>query len=190
MAGFALAAAADTGGQAMLLAPTEVLARQHAEGLGGLLAQAGVTCALLTGSTPVAERASITERFAAGDVDVLIMNFANCDMVGHTGVFGAAVKAVRAVDEGVGKVVEKVLASGGTALIVADHGNAEQMSFDDGAPCTSHTTNLVPFIVAGEQYAGAALREGGALCDVAPTLLQVMGLPKPEEMEGKSLIKE
>ncbi|MCI8413328.1 MAG: 2,3-bisphosphoglycerate-independent phosphoglycerate mutase [Clostridia bacterium] len=127
---------------------------------------------------------------AVGDVDVLIMNFANCDMVGHTGVFGAAVKAVRAVDEGVGKVVEKVLASGGTALIVADHGNAEQMSFDDGAPCTSHTTNLVPFIVAGEQYAGAALREGGALCDVAPTLLQVMGLPKPEEMEGKSLIKE
>ena len=127
---------------------------------------------------------------AVGDVDVLIMNFANCDMVGHTGVFGAAVKAVRAVDEGVGKVVEKVLASGGTALIVADHGNAEQMSFDDGAPCTSHTTNLVPFIVAGEQYAGAALREGGALCDVAPTLLKVMGLPKPEEMEGKSLIKE
>ncbi len=126
---------------------------------------------------------------AVGNTDVLIMNFANCDMVGHTGVFGAAVKAVRAVDEGVGKVVQKVIASGGTALIVADHGNAELMSFDDGAPCTSHTTNLVPFIVAGEKYAGKTLKLGGALCDVAPTLLDVMGVPQPKEMEGKSLLK-
>ncbi len=125
---------------------------------------------------------------AVGKVDVLIMNFANCDMVGHTGVFGAAVKAVQAVDEGVGKVVEKILASGGTALIMADHGNAELMSFDDGAPCTSHTTNLVPFIVAGEKYVGVKLRDGGALCDVAPTLLKAMGVEQPKEMEGKSLI--
>ena len=124
-----------------------------------------------------------------GKVDVLIMNFANCDMVGHTGVFNAAVKAVRAVDDGVGKVVEKVLSTGGTALVCADHGNAEQMNFDDGAPCTSHTTNLVPFIVAGEKYAHAKLRTGCALCDVAPTLLQAMGLPQPEEMEGKSIIE-
>lgn len=126
---------------------------------------------------------------AVGNVDVLIMNFANCDMVGHTGVFGAAAKAVKAVDDGVGKVVEKVLSTGGTALIVADHGNAELMSFDDGAPCTAHTTNPVPFIVAGEKYVNSELKEGGALCDVAPTLLHVMGETKPKEMEGKSLIK-
>lgn len=126
---------------------------------------------------------------AVGETDVLIMNFANCDMVGHTGVFNAAVKAVRAVDEGVGKVVQKVLATGGTALVVADHGNAELMSFEDGAPCTSHTTNPVPFIVAGDKYVGKTLRTGGALCDVAPTLLDVMGVAQPKEMEGKSLIK-
>lgn len=123
-----------------------------------------------------------------GNVDVLIMNFANCDMVGHTGVFNAAVKAVQAVDDGVGKVVQKVLETGGTALIVADHGNAELMSFDDGAPCTSHTTNLVPFIVAGERYVGKPLRASGALCDVAPTLLDVMGVEQPKEMEGVSLL--
>ncbi len=121
-------------------------------------------------------------------LDVLILNFANCDMVGHTGVFNAAVKAVKAVDECVKTVVEKVLSTGGTALVTADHGNAELMSFDDGAPCTSHTTNPVPFIVAGEKYVGRKLREGGALCDVAPTLLDVMGLTAPAEMEGKSLL--
>ena len=126
---------------------------------------------------------------AVGKTDVLIMNFANCDMVGHTGVFGAAVKAVQAVDEGVGKVVQKVLESGGTALICADHGNAELMSFDDGAPCTAHTTNPVPFILAGKAFLGAKLRDGGALCDVAPTLLDVMGAEKPKEMEGKSLLR-
>lgn len=123
-----------------------------------------------------------------GGLDVLILNFANCDMVGHTGVFGAAVKAVQAVDACLQKVVEKVLSTGGTALVTADHGNAELMSFDDGAPCTSHTTNFVPFIVAGEKYVGRRLRTDGALCDVAPTLLAVMGVEKPEEMEGKSLI--
>lgn len=124
-----------------------------------------------------------------GNTDVLILNYANCDMVGHTGVFGAAVKAVKAVDDGVGKLVEKILSTGGTALIVADHGNAERMSFDDGAPCTAHTTNPVPFILAGDKFVGAKLRDGGALCDVAPTLLQVMDLPQPKEMEGKSLLK-
>lgn len=126
---------------------------------------------------------------AVGNVDVLIMNFANCDMVGHTGVFNAAVKAVKAVDDGVGKVVDAVLKTGGTALILADHGNAELMSFDDGAPCTAHTTNPVPFIVAGEKYVGRKLGTGGALCDVAPTLLDVMGVAKPVEMEGKSLVE-
>lgn len=78
--------------------------------------------------------------------------------------------------------------NGGTALVTADHGNAEQMCFDDGSPCTSHTTNPVPFVVAGEKYVGATLRTGGALCDVAPTLLDVMDVKKPPEMEGESLI--
>lgn len=124
-----------------------------------------------------------------GNVDVLILNFANCDMVGHTGVFEAAVKAVKTVDECLSKLVPAIHATGGTALVTADHGNAEQMCFDDGSPCTAHTTNLVPFIVAGERYKGAELEKSGALCDVAPTLLSVMGVEKPVEMEGKSLIK-
>ena len=124
-----------------------------------------------------------------GNVDVLILNYANCDMVGHTGVFDAAVGAVKTVDECLSKLLPAILATGGTALVTADHGNAEQMSFDDGSPCTAHTTNLVPFIVVGEKYKGAQLLDGGALCDVAPTLLSVMGVNKPAEMEGKSLIK-
>ena len=124
-----------------------------------------------------------------GKTDVLIMNFANCDMVGHTGVFDAAVKAVRTVDECVGKVVDAVLATGGTALVFADHGNAELMSFEDGSPCTSHTTDPVPFIVCGDDYVGCELSDGGALCDVAPTLLHTMGVPQPAEMTGKCLIK-
>lgn len=123
-----------------------------------------------------------------GNVDVLILNFANCDMVGHTGVFDAAVKAVKTVDECLSKLVPAIQATGGTALVTADHGNAELMCFDDGSPCTSHTTNLVPFIVAGDKYAKATLEKTGALCDVAPTLLDVMGVEKPVEMEGKSLI--
>lgn len=124
-----------------------------------------------------------------GAVDALILNFANCDMVGHTGVFGAAVKAVQAVDECLKTVVEAVLATGGTAIVTADHGNAELMSFDDGAPCTSHTTNPVPLVVAGSKFASASLREGGALCDVAPTLLAAMDVEKPAEMEGESLVR-
>ena len=125
-----------------------------------------------------------------GNVDVLILNFANCDMVGHTGVLSAAKKAVGTVDECVGKVVEAIKTTGGTALVTADHGNAELMQFDDGAPCTSHSTNPVPFIVAGDAYIGKTLKDGGALCDVAPTLLDVMGMKKPSEMTGKSLINE
>lgn len=123
-----------------------------------------------------------------GDVDVLILNYANCDMVGHTGVFEAAKKAVVAVNECLEKLIPAIQKTGGTVLLTADHGNAEQMSFDDGSPCTSHTTNLVPFVLVGDKYVGGSLREGGALCDVAPTLLDVMGLAQPDEMEGKSLI--
>ena len=122
--------------------------------------------------------------------DVLILNFANCDMVGHTGVLTAAVKAVEAVDECLKKVVEAVWKTGGTAIVTADHGNAEVMQFEGGSPCTSHTTNLVPLVVAGDKYIGKKLKAGKALCDVAPTLLDIMGVKKPEEMTGESIIEK
>ena len=125
-----------------------------------------------------------------GKTDVLIMNYANCDMVGHTGVFDAAVKAVKTVDECMGKVVDAVVKTGGIAIVFADHGNAELMSFADGSPCTSHTTNPVPCVICGDKYVGVQLREGGALCDVAPTLLEAMGVPQPAEMTGKSLLRK
>lgn len=122
----------------------------------------------------------------SGKYDMIILNFANCDMVGHTGIFDAAVKAVEAVDDCVGKVVGAVLEMGGTALITADHGNADRMVDDDGEPFTAHTTNPVPFCVIGYD---CELRDGGRLADIAPTMLQIMGIPQPEEMDGKSLIK-
>ena len=125
------------------------------------------------------------QRIESGKYDVIILNFANCDMVGHTGVFDAAVKAVETVDECVGKVVEATLKMGGIAMITADHGNAEQMLQADGkSPMTAHTTNVVPFILCG---AGTELREG-RLADIAPTILDVMGLEQPGEMDGKTLI--
>lgn len=122
----------------------------------------------------------------SGKYDMIILNFANCDMVGHTGIFEAAVKAVEAVDTCVGKVVDAILEMGGTALITADHGNADKMIDDDGEPFTAHTTNPVPFCVVGYD---CELREGGRLADIAPTMLQIMGLEQPEEMDGTSLIK-
>lgn len=122
--------------------------------------------------------------------DVLILNFANCDMVGHTGVLNAAVKAVEAVDACLKKVVEAIWKSGGTAIVTADHGNAEVMQFESGSPCTSHTTNLVPLVVAGDKYIGKTLKSGKALCDVAPTLLDIMGVEKPAEMTGESIIEK
>ncbi len=121
--------------------------------------------------------------------DVLILNFANCDMVGHTGVLNAAVKAVEAVDTCLRKVVEAVWKTGGTAIVTADHGNAEVMQFEGGSPCTSHTTNPVPLIVAGDTYIGKKLTPAKALCDVAPTLLDIMGVKQPEEMTGESIIE-
>ena len=122
----------------------------------------------------------------SGKYDMIILNFANCDMVGHTGVFEAAVKAVEAVDTCVGKVIDAVKEMDGVALITADHGNADKMIDDDGEPFTAHTTNPVPFCVVGYD---CDLREGGRLADIAPTMLQIMNLPQPEEMDGKSLIK-
>lgn len=122
----------------------------------------------------------------SGKYDMIILNFANCDMVGHTGVFEAAVKAVEAVDECVGKVVDAIKEMCGVALITADHGNADKMVDDDGEPFTAHTTNPVPFCVIGYD---CELKDGGRLADIAPTMLQILGLPQPEEMDGTSLIK-
>lgn len=117
--------------------------------------------------------------------DVVIVNFANCDMVGHTGVIPAAIKAVSVVDECVGEVYEKVLELGGTMLITADHGNSEQLLDDDNNPFTAHTTNEVPLIVTNTHL---NLKEGGKLGDLAPTILQLLGLEIPEEMDGESLL--
>lgn len=122
----------------------------------------------------------------SGKYDMIILNFANCDMVGHTGVFDAAVKAVEAVDDCVGKVVDAIREMGGVALITADHGNADKMVDTDGEPFTAHTTNPVPFCVIGYD---CELKDGGRLADIAPTMLQILGLPQPEEMDGTSLIK-
>ncbi len=123
----------------------------------------------------------------SGKYDVIILNFANCDMVGHTGVFDAAVKAVEAVDWGVKKVSDAVAEMGGVTCITADHGNADRMIDLDGTPFTAHTTNPVPFCVVGYPEC-KELRSGGVLADIGPTMLDIMGLPQPEEMTGKSMI--
>jgi len=125
-------------------------------------------------------------RLDSGKYDVIILNFANCDMVGHTGVFDAAVAAVEAVDTCVGKVVDKILSMGGRALITADHGNADQMYEPDGSPFTAHTTNPVPLLLVGDSE--HTLKEGGRLADLAPTMLEMLGLAQPEEMDGKLLL--
>ena len=125
-------------------------------------------------------------RIESGKYYVIILNFANCDMVGHTGVFDAAVKAVEAVDAAVNEVVTAALKAGGCVFLTADHGNAEKMKNPDGSPFTAHTTNVVPFVVIG--CGDVKLREGGCLADIAPTMLPYIGLPVPAEMTGKSII--
>ena len=128
------------------------------------------------------------KRIESGRYDVIILNFANCDMVGHTGVFEAAVKAVEAVDACAGRVIDTVLARGGAVLLTADHGNADKMYDPDAEhPFTAHTTNPVPFLVAGVE--GAKLREGGVLADIAPTMLKILELPQPKEMTGRSILQ-
>ncbi len=127
----------------------------------------------------------MVEAVKSGKYDALILNYANCDMVGHTGVFEAAVKAVEAVDTCVGRVVEAVKEMGGCVLLTADHGNADKMVDTDGEPFTAHTTNPVPFCVINHP---CTLREGGRLADIAPTMLKVLGLPQPAEMTGESII--
>jgi 2,3-bisphosphoglycerate-independent phosphoglycerate mutase len=119
--------------------------------------------------------------------DTIILNFANCDMVGHTGVIPAAVKAVETVDECVGKVVDAILDQGGVAIITADHGNAEKMLDETGKPFTAHTTSIVPLIITDKNI---EIRDGGKLADVAPTMLDYLGIEKPAEMTGVSLLKK
>lgn len=130
----------------------------------------------------------VITRLEQDQYDVIILNFANCDMVGHTGILSAAIKAVEAVDSCVGRVVDKVRSLGGTVLITADHGNAEQMTDEQGEPHTAHTCNPVWLILVDEQHTSATLREDGKLADLAPTMLELLGLPQPKEMTGKSLL--
>ena len=127
----------------------------------------------------------VLDEIATNKHDTIILNFANCDMVGHTGVISAAVKAVEVVDECVGKVVDAVLDKDGVVIITADHGNAEKMLAEDGTVFTAHTINKVPVIITKK---GIAIRDGGVLADVAPTMLELLGIPQPKEMTAKSLI--
>ncbi len=129
----------------------------------------------------------VLEELDKGVYDVMILNYANCDMVGHTGVIPAAIKAVHTVDECVQKVMDKILAMGGSALLTADHGNADKLLDTDGSPFTAHTTNPVPVVLVSDEYKHCKLN-AGVLADLAPTLLDVMNVPVPAEMTGKSLL--
>ena len=139
-----------------------------------------------------AENVTDTARYAIEDktYDLIVLNYANCDMVGHTGSYEAAVIAVETVDDGLSKLVPAMLESGGVCLITADHGNAELM-FDEKTktPHTTHTTNPVPVILAGAK-GKLKLREGGRLADIAPTILELLNVDKPDEMTGHSLISK
>ncbi len=133
----------------------------------------------------------VLERLESNKYDVMVINFANPDMVGHTGVMSAAVKAAEAVDVCVGKILAKIKELGGAAIITADHGNSEKMwDFETNQPFTSHTTGDVPLIIFDERNKSKNLRSNGILADIGPTLLEIMGIPKPEEMTGKSLFEK
>ena len=134
-------------------------------------------------AVPVCDK--VVEAIESGKYDVVILNFANCDMVGHTGIFEAAVTAVETVDTCVGRVAEATTKMGGIMLLTADHGNADCMIDTDGSPFTAHTTNPVPFSVVGKD---CTLREGGKLCDISPTIIKLLGLNQPAEMTGESII--
>ncbi|MGD1903693.1 MAG: 2,3-bisphosphoglycerate-independent phosphoglycerate mutase [Geitlerinemataceae cyanobacterium] len=150
-------------------------------------------------AAPAMSAAAVTEAaseaIASGQYSLVVINYANPDMVGHTGKMDAAVEAIEAVDRNVGQLLESVGKMGGTMMITADHGNAEYMADENGNPWTAHTTNKVPFIlVEGERRkvighgTNVALRDDGRLADIAPTILEILGLPKPEEMTGNSMI--
>lgn len=130
----------------------------------------------------------VVKRINSGEYDVIVLNFANCDMVGHSGIFSAAKKAVEVVDFCVGRVYEAISGVGGVLVLTADHGNADQMTDPvDGGAFTAHTTNPVPLLVCG---ANVKLRRGGCLADIAPTIIDLMGAKQPEEMTGKSLLEK
>lgn len=131
--------------------------------------------------------AATVRRIRSTDDDFILVNFANPDMVGHTGVRAAAIAACEAADEGLGMILKALHDKGGRAIVVADHGNAEVMIDENGGPHTAHTTNLVPCILVDDEYRGT-LKSGGKLGDVAPTLLELMGISKPAEMTGESLL--
>ncbi|KUK84845.1 MAG: 2,3-bisphosphoglycerate-independent phosphoglycerate mutase, partial [Desulfofundulus kuznetsovii] len=124
---------------------------------------------------------------ATGGYQVIIMNYANADMVGHTGNLEVTVKAIETVDFCLGRVIAAVLEKGGTALVTADHGNAEEMQDEEEKPHTAHTTNPVPFILVNEGLKNVVLRRG-RLEDIAPTVLYLLGIPKPPQMTGNCLI--
>lgn len=128
------------------------------------------------------------EVIKSGEYDVMILNYANCDMVGHTGVMEAAVRAVNTVDKCLERVIGAIRSIGGMAIVTADHGNADEMMAEDGSPFTAHTINPVPFILVDDERRGVALKKGGILADITPTLLDVMEEDKPVEMTGESLI--
>jgi 2,3-bisphosphoglycerate-independent phosphoglycerate mutase len=130
----------------------------------------------------------VIEQIRADKYDLIILNFANADMVGHTGIMEAAVKAIEALDECVYEITEAVLAKGGQILLTADHGNADVMKDKDGKPVTKHSTNPVPLVNISDGACG--LRSGGRLADLSPTLLDMMGIPKPAEMTGTSLLEK
>jgi 2,3-bisphosphoglycerate-independent phosphoglycerate mutase len=131
----------------------------------------------------------LLRRIEAGRYGVIVLNFANPDMVGHTGKLEAAIEAVRTVDSCLGRIVEAIRKKGGIAAITADHGNCELMrDLETGEPHTAHTTNPVPFILVGDAFRGARLRPWGILADVAPTLLEILGIEKHPLMDGKSLL--
>jgi 2,3-bisphosphoglycerate-independent phosphoglycerate mutase len=131
----------------------------------------------------------VVRRIESGAYDLIVVNLANGDMVGHTGVLAAAIKAVEVVDQCVGRILETIKKKNGSAIVLADHGNCEQMIDPaTGGPHTAHTTYDVELIVVDDRFKGRKLREGGRLADVAPTALKIMGLPQPAEMSGKSLI--
>ena len=131
-------------------------------------------------------RDKLVKAINSNKYDVIICNFANGDMVGHTGIFDAIIKAVNVVDTCVHDVVEAAISKGGACILCADHGNAEQTVLEDGSPMTAHTTNPVPLTVIG--MGDVKLREDGSLCDIATTMLSILDINQPEEMDGQSLI--
>jgi len=131
----------------------------------------------------------VCQRLERGEHELYVVNFANADMVGHTGIQSAAEAAVRAVDGCLGRIVAEALKRGGNVAITADHGNSEQMRDPATSEAhTAHTVNPVPFLLIGEAFRGASLREMGVLADVAPTLMEAMGIAQPEVMDGRSLL--